>query len=572
MKRYILIVVLIALISNAFTSKSFVNEVLDKMSNKPQKEIFQAFHSLHEKTYKLNSEEGLNRYRIFKKNVAWIKEENAKLGKVVYGITQFSDLTHEEFVEKHLMKPEVFQKGMEKIFNRPLRFLAEKEVHYHQHVHYHHQENTNEKNGGDDNHNLTVGDIDHRKYDNVIKNQGGCGSCWAFAAIGAIENNYRQLMGSMTTFSEQYLVDCDNRDSGCDGGWPSNTFEWIANNGIVEDRFAPYEGSQGDCKTKLDKLQYHVVKGAEMFSSENQPQTEWDNLLAKGPIVVGMDASFDGFGMYRPNTFEPLRPRYCSNPNHAVVAVGKVTENGEEFLIVRNSWGKSWGYGGYFKITRSKNCHITDLGWLPQVYKGKVPDPNDKPEPEPASDCVKLYGRGGFRRHPMMEACDSLTTVQPNGYFFGIKLPENTTTGKPIRVMVFPWDNCDGTWAMPIEESTEYVRRNGRDAYPASMAFVKEAKPGCVNFYTETCHKGKPEFMICNDIKDTQLVNFSALPKVLSILPDTLSIKRITFFTEPNFEGKGTTIEGKAYYNLVLEWKFREAVSKTVRSVRIEKN
>merc|ERR1711934_162345 len=72
--------------------------------------------------------------------------------------------------------------------------------------------------------------------------------------------------------------------------------------------------------------------------------------------------------------------------------------------IVRNSWGKSWGYGGYFKITRSKNCHITDLGWLPQVYKGKVPDPNDKPEPEPASDCVKLYGRGGFRRHPMMEA------------------------------------------------------------------------------------------------------------------------------------------------------------------------
>merc|ERR1712032_1473042 len=109
-----IITIAFALMLSAITAHSSINKVLDEMADRPHKEIFTAFHNLHKKTYSLNSQEGLYRYRIFKENIAWIKSENAKLGKVLYGITQFSDMTHEEFVEKTLLKPEKKKKKKKK--------------------------------------------------------------------------------------------------------------------------------------------------------------------------------------------------------------------------------------------------------------------------------------------------------------------------------------------------------------------------------------------------------------------------------------------------------------------------
>jgi len=297
--------------------------------------------------------------------------------------------------------------------------------------------------------------------------------------------------------------------------------------------------------------------------------SKWEDLLAKGPIVVGMDASFSGFGQYRPRNFDPLRPSYCGQSNHAVVAEGQVTENGETFLIVRNSWGQSWGYKGYFKITKSKNCNITQLGWLPTMVKKDKPtpkpDPNPKPEPVPEGSCFELYGRGGFRSRAMGKYCDSVPELD-SYFFYGIKMP------KDMRVMVFPWEECSGDWEQAVEQSTEYINRDGSFAYPASLAVVKQAKSGCVNFYTTYCHKGKPSFMICDDIKDTQLVNFSDLPNVKSILPDSLAIKRVSFFTKPNFQGNAVVIEGPKY-NISYDTDIRMAFSyNRVRSVKIHRN
>merc|ERR1711934_833783 len=571
MKRMILITLALALMLNAITARSTINNVLDEMADRPSKEIFTAFHHLHKKTYSLNSQEALNRYRIFKDNVAWIKAENNKLGKELYGITQFTDMTHKEFVEKTLLKPEQFREGMEKLIKEPLRFLGEKETetekvvhHYHEHHHYYDNEKK-EESKGDDNHNLKTADVDHRKYDNPIRSQGGCGSCWAFAAIGAIENNYHQLTGELKQFSEQYLVDCDNRDSGCDGGWPTNTMNWVTDNGVVELKHAPYEGSQGWCNTNLKKYEYKIVQGAKMFPGSDT----WENLLAKGPMVVGMDASFSGFGYYRPSTFEPLRPTHCGQSNHAVVAEGQVTENGEEFLIVRNSWGSSWGYGGYFKITKKINCNITQLGWLPNVVKGTVPDnkpdPNP-PKPVPEGDYIELFGRYGFRRAPFMKAYDSVPEFEDRHFFYGVKMPRNVT------IMAFPWRDCSGDWAQPVEQTTEFIQRDGINAFPASLAFVKNPKAGCINFYTDVCHKGDAAFLICDDIKDTQLVNFSDLPNVKSLLPDSLAINRISFYSKPNFEGESVVISGASYniaYDLDLRRVFRYG---RVRSVKIHRN
>merc|ERR1712032_1312224 len=122
MKSFVYTIITLVLIASIFTANSFVNQILDDMSNRPQKEIFTAFHNLHKKTYNLNSQEGVNRYRIFKENIAWIRAENAKLGKVIYGITQFSDMTHEEFVEKHLLKPEAMEKAMKQFSDKGKRF------------------------------------------------------------------------------------------------------------------------------------------------------------------------------------------------------------------------------------------------------------------------------------------------------------------------------------------------------------------------------------------------------------------------------------------------------------------
>merc|ERR1712032_470156 len=95
-----------------------------------------------------------------------------------------------------------------------------------------------------------------------------------------------------------------------------------------------------------------------------------------------------------------------------------------------------------------------------------------------------------------------------------------------------------GKWQQPIEQSIEFVQRDGKQAFMASLAFVKQAKPNCINFYTDVCHKGDPAFSICDNIRDTQLVNFSQLNQVKSILADNLSIKRISFFTEATMKEK----------------------------------
>lgn len=591
MKNIILLAVSLALIASAFGAQPFISNYLDNIAHKSHKEIFKAYYSLHRREYDINSEEGINRYRIFKSNLAWIKQENEKLGKDVYGITKFTDMTHEEFVKKQLLHPDVFEEGMKKLKEKSVRFLADKEVHYHHHVHYYHNEeapknfgrdNNDDDNHNwrkekrneddDDNHNWTVGDIDHRKFDNVMKDQGSCGSCWAFAAIGAIENSYHQLTGNLTTFSEQYLVDCDQDDNGCNGGYPTRTFGWIKNNGIIEDRFLPYYGNQEACNPDLAEVEYKIVDGAEYFDYMRQNQTDWDRLLAKGPLVVGMDAGFSAFSLYRPlSNFYPLRPKAldCLRANHAVVIVGKITEDGEEFLIGRNSWGTDWGYKGYFKITRSINCRITDLGWLPKVYNGKVPDKKTIPHPEPSTDCVKLYGEENFRK-PLMETCDSVNGMNSMDYpyFAGIRFNSNNTT--PLEVLAFPWDNCAGDWQLPINESQGLITRNGRKAYPASLAYVKNVKPGCVNLYTDSCHKGDAKYVVCEDVNDFRLVNFSQFSKVRSILPDTLGVERISFFTEANFRGRSYVMDAKPDYNTDWNFDFR-LIQWRVKSIKIHR-
>jgi len=582
----IFLAITIALIAGAVSQEIGINAVLDGMAGQPQKEIFKAFHFLHEKTYPLNSEEGIKRYRIFKENVQFIKEKNAEEGEEIYGITQFADMTHTEFKE-YQIAPEVMSDMMKDLENKSTRFLQQETVkhehfHHHEHVHHHgdnevkrDDHNLQEKTQGD-NHNLR-GDINWTKYDGPIKNQRTCGSCWAFAAIGAIENEYHKLKGTYTPFSEQYLVDCDHKDGGCRGGWPSNTFRWIADNGIVHENTLKYVGKQGACDAKNKVYEYKIVKGAWYHSPQSYySQGTFMELLAKGPLVVAMDASFREFGHYRPKTYRPIQPTGCTNKvTHAVYVTGRITENGKQYYVARNSWGERWGYKGYFKIPVNNCCMIDNWGWMPRVYDGFVPNNNHPPKPKPTpSDCVKFYGSNGFYGKVIKEACDSLPNFGGQSVR-GVKFPEKTVSPNGLRVGLFYYTDCYGKGSpnydskIVAESSLEFPRLNGVTQWSSSFAFMKKAEDGCVNFYTKTCLQGESSFSICNNIKDSQDVQLGELKNVGSINIDEYRISKIVFYDKPHYQGRSYTATS-SLFNVGSNWNLGQFLKRGgVRSIKI---
>merc|ERR1712032_222719 len=295
----------------------------------------------------------------FKENLKWIKAENKRLGKRVYGITQFLDLTHEEFKEKHLMKPGMFEAHKESFLKEMLdknpRFLQEEkeeekseEVHYHHHVHHHYNADTK----SEDKQNSETKDVDWRKWDSPVKSQGACGSCWAFAAIAPIENMYNRLKGKITRFSEQNLVDCLR--SGCSGGQSYDAYKWFSSRGgLLPEEHFPYKGKEGVCdQGTYIRYGYSILKGYRRYYKGYPYYSNgtWDELMAQGPMAVYIDASYHGFAWYRPRDgLEPIDPTGCGISSHAVAAVAVVTENGKKDIIAKNSWGTRWGCKGYFK-------------------------------------------------------------------------------------------------------------------------------------------------------------------------------------------------------------------------------
>ena len=588
MKIMIFIAITIALIAGAVTQEmNGVNSILDSMNGQAQKEIFKAFHYLHEKTYELNSQEGLNKYRTFKANVEWIKNENAKLGEQIYGITEFSDMTHQQFVDTMLVKTEVMQAHIDDMEKKSLRFLHEDHHDdHHEHHHHHHDDHhaDTKKSAGDHDlkektqkdHDLKASSYqDWSKYDGPVKNQRTCGSCWAFAALGAIESEYQKKKGAYVSFSEQYLVDCDNEDSGCSGGWPSRTFSWILKNGIIANEALPYVSKAQACSAKLKPFEYKIVTG----SIYHSPQAYWsqatfDELITQGPVIVAMDASFSGFMQYRPSSLRPVFVKgACSKVTHAVVVVGKQQEKGIDYYKVRNSWGVSWGYKGYFMI-QTGNCMLDNWGWMPKVDpNGFVPDSKHPPKPKPVpSDCVELYGANGFDSSPLKKACDAVPRL---GGIRGVKFPK-VQKNSNLKVGLFFYTTCYGVgspnWDQHVvaESSVEFARLNGAEQTSSSMAFYKKASEGCVDFYTTTCMEGASSFSICNDIKDSQDVQLGELVNTKSINLDA-DITKIVFYSEAHYSGRAYTITN-SLFNIGSNWTQGSFIrSGAVRSIKIFK-
>jgi len=289
---------------------------------------FTRFVSKFSKAYE--HEQFFTRYNIFKSNLDAITKHNEGNHSYTMGINEFADLTQEEFKAQNF--------GFVPIQRDFIR----------------------SKNEANINVAAVPDSIDWVSKGAVtpVKNQGQCGSCWAFSTTGAVEGANFAKNGKLVSLSEQQLVDCagSSGNMGCNGGLMDYAFEWIIKNGICEESAYPYKGVQGTCQ-KTCQSAATVSKYTDVPSgNENALETA---VGTAGPVSVAIEADQMAFQFYSSGVFDAA----CgTNLDHGVLAVGYGTDaaSGKNFWRVKNSWGASWGEQGYIRMIRGKNqCGIS---------------------------------------------------------------------------------------------------------------------------------------------------------------------------------------------------------------------
>ena len=186
-----------------------------------------------------------------------------------------------------------------------------------------------------------------------VKNQQQCGSCWAFSTTGAVEAAYFLKTGNLTSFSEQELVSCDKTDMGCNGGQMDNAFSWIQQQGgLCSELDYPYHSGNGN--TTSCKKMCKPIKGSEVTSHVDVNSTEigLKTALSIQPVSIAIEADGLDFQLYHSGVYTA---ECGTNLDHGVLAVGYGTEDGQDYWLVKNSWGTSWGQAGYIKLARGKS-------------------------------------------------------------------------------------------------------------------------------------------------------------------------------------------------------------------------
>ncbi|XP_038624542.1 cathepsin K [Tachyglossus aculeatus] len=211
--------------------------------------------------------------------------------------------------------------------------------------------------------------VDYRKkgYVTPVKNQGQCGSCWAFSSVGALEGQLKKKMGRLLDLSPQNLVDCVANNDGCGGGYMTNAFQYVHDNrGIDSEDAYPYIGQDEPCRYSP------TGKAAKCRGYREIPVGDEKALkraVARvGPVAVAIDASLSSFQFYSKGVYFDEN---CNgaNLNHALLAVGYGAQKGAKHWIIKNSWGEEWGNKGYVLMARNKNnaCGIASLASFPKM-------------------------------------------------------------------------------------------------------------------------------------------------------------------------------------------------------------
>ena len=195
-----------------------------------------------------------------------------------------------------------------------------------------------------------------------VKNQGQCGSCWAFAAVAAIESAYSSAFKISKEFSEQQVVSCDSVDLGCRGGTQDHAFEFVKKaGGLCEEKDYAYTSGSGisvkclvNCKKDPNTVPKKIV---DISPNEDDLMAA---LVEHGPVVVDIEADQAVFQFYKSGVIS----KWCgAKLDHAVLLVGYGHDNktGLDYWKLKNSWGSDWGEDGYVRIERHKKFRIHGL-------------------------------------------------------------------------------------------------------------------------------------------------------------------------------------------------------------------
>lgn len=354
--KIILALITLLVVINCDVKHDTRKAIMDSFKDAKMKEQFKVYHFIYEKTYDLNTEEGIRRYKIFKQNVKEINHVNAQNLSYKFGINKFSDLTSEEFAATYLMKPELKRKDNEE----NLRFLEE-QSYFDQNADIENDENSIDESG--------VGQLTNINWKNYMtppRDQENCGSCWAFATTGLFEGliGIKNKVAPNYYLSPQQLIDCDSGNNGCDGGNYGPVMKFIKTYGLVEDKSYPYLAyKQNICRIRSGNVKLKSFSYCSNYSRATSVKCSVDKvktLLSKGPALVGIDAK--AIQSYLSGVYTGS----CQEDNHAVVLVGysAATYTTAEHWTIRNSWGADWGENGYIRVARSdqnlNSCYIAN--------------------------------------------------------------------------------------------------------------------------------------------------------------------------------------------------------------------
>lgn len=293
------------------------------------------------KSYEEGEEQ--RRFGIFSAHVDRINEENGRGLSHRLGVTQFADLLTAEFTNMYFgYAPELRKHDLQTEPWQALNVTAPASIDW-----------------------VAKGAV------TPVKNQNQCGSCWSFSTTGAVEGAFQIATGKLVSLSEENLVDCDHGDNGCSGGLMDNAFNFIRKNGICAEIAYPYiagGGTPGQCKS--------CTAVVAITGYTDVPQGDEIALklaVARQPVSVAIEADKMVFQLYRGGV---LKKRGCGTQlDHGVLVVGYGTDGGDDYWKVKNSWGPTWGEGGYIRLARGQNyCGIATQPSYPTGARAASPD------------------------------------------------------------------------------------------------------------------------------------------------------------------------------------------------------